>query len=100
MGRFKDSELEQRCVRLAAWRFGQLQKEDLARLPPRVVMGLLSQDGLRVVSEARDEVYRAVAGYIEARDWADGAGGGQLCEEELQVLCLRDVAARRSGKNR
>jgi hypothetical protein len=76
-------------VRLAARHFGKVRTEDLARLPPRVVVGLLGEDGLGVKSE--DEVYRAVVGYVEARGRADGGGGARLCLEERRGLwgCCR-----------
>jgi hypothetical protein len=88
-GSFDDAWLERRCVPVAARHFGKVRTEDLARLPPRVVIGVLDKDGLGVKSE--DEVYRAVAGYVEARDRADSGGGGRLCEEERRGLwgCCR-----------
>ena len=75
---------------MAARRFGEVRTEDLGRLPARVVAGLLGDDGLAAGSE--DEVYRAVAGYVEARDAMDGrgggggSGGGRLSGEERRGL--------------
>ena len=53
-GRFVDARMERRCVRAAARRFGEVRPEDLARLPARVVAGLLGADGLAAGRE--DEV--------------------------------------------
>jgi hypothetical protein len=86
-------------VRVAARRFGEVRAEDLGRLPARVVAGLLGDDGLAAGSE--DEVYRAVAAYVEARDAMDGGGagagkggeggGGRLSGEERRAVwgCCR-----------
>ena len=67
----------------------------ISSLLPRVVVELLKDDGL--VAGSEDEVYRAVAGYVEARDAMDGgdggggAGGGRLSGEERRGLwgCCR-----------
>ena len=80
---------------VAARRFGEVRTEDLGRLPARVVAGLLGDDGLAAGSE--DEVYRAVAGYVEARDamhaggGGGASGGGRLSGEERRGLwgCCR-----------
>ena len=80
---------------VAARRFGEVRTEDLGRLPARVVAGLLGDDGLAAGSE--DEVYRAVAAYVEARDaqhgrgGGGGEGGGRLSGEERRAMwgCCR-----------
>ena len=83
---------------VAARRFREVRTEDLGRLPARVVAGLLGEDGLAAGSE--DDVYRAVAAYVETRDARDGggggggeggAGGGRLTGEERRGLwgCCR-----------
>ena len=77
-------------MRVAARRFGEVRTEDLGRLPARVVTGLLGDDGLAAGSE--DEVYRAVAAYVEARDAQHGAGrgggegGGRVSGEERRAV--------------
>jgi BTB And C-terminal Kelch len=71
--RFRDEELEGRCLRLAAGGFSGVRVEDLARLNARVVERMLSDDQLEVGSE--DEVYQAAAAYVAGR-------GGELTEEE------------------
>jgi hypothetical protein len=74
--RFGDAGLEGRCVRGAAAGFSRVRVEDLAGLPVRVVVGLLSEDRLGVESE--DEVYRAVGAYVAGRE---GVGCGLTGEE-------------------
>ena len=94
-GRFGDGGLpglEQLFRRVAARRFGEVRRKDLGRLPVRVVVELLKDDGL--VAGSEDEVYWAVTEYVEAREArcvARDGGGGELSEEERRALwgCCR-----------
>ncbi len=72
-------------MRVATQRFTKVQTEDLGRLPARVVAELLGHDGLAVGSE--DEVYRAVAGYVEARDAMGGGSGEEGGEDGGRLSC-------------
>ena len=94
--RFGDAAMERRMLRRAAEVFGGLAVEELARLPWRVVAGILGEEGLAVASE--DEVYRAAAAYVGA--WAQGPEGLLTAEGRRRVwgsvrfgLCSGEVQA-------
>ena len=51
--RFRDAEVEQRCLRCVTRMFSGLGAEDLARLPARVVQDVLGNNELEVIKKCR-----------------------------------------------